>query len=95
MGPLVLTSERDPLPSRRSNGPAVFSVPLREIVAIEGYTRRVSGTVRVTTSDGSMTVDQIRGTKGRCSPMTPRRRSAAKARPDPTRWRSGRTPRTA
>jgi hypothetical protein len=64
MGLLVLTSERILFRSRRSNGPAAFSVPLREIVAIEAYTRRVSGTVRVTTSDGSLTVDQILGTQG-------------------------------
>jgi hypothetical protein len=64
MGLLVLTSERILFRSRRSNGPTAFSVPLREIVAIEAYTRRVSGTVRVTTSDGSLTVDQILGTQG-------------------------------
>jgi hypothetical protein len=64
MGLLVLTSERILFRSRRSNGPTAFSVLLREIVAIEAYTRRVSGTVRVTTSHGSLTVDQILGTQG-------------------------------
>jgi hypothetical protein len=39
-------------------------VPLVEVLAIEGATRRVSGTVRVTTSDGTLTVDQILGTQG-------------------------------
>jgi len=48
---------------RRGTGSA-FSVPLRDIVAIEASTRKVSGTVRVTTLDGSLTIDQILGTQG-------------------------------
>jgi hypothetical protein len=63
MGLLVLTSERILFRSRRSSEPA-FSVPLPDVVAIEAATRRVSGTVRVTTAQGSLTVDQILGTQG-------------------------------
>jgi hypothetical protein len=64
MGPLVLTNERILFRSRRSTGPTAFSVPLGEVLAIEGSTRRISGTVRVTTSSGTLTVDQILGTQG-------------------------------
>jgi hypothetical protein len=39
-------------------------VPLPDVVAIEAATRRVSGTVRVTTTRGSLTVDQILGAQG-------------------------------
>jgi Short C-terminal domain len=63
MGLLVLTSERILFRSRRS-AELAFSVPLREVVAIEAFTRRVSGTVRVTTSRGTATVDRILGTQG-------------------------------
>ena len=63
MGLFVLTSERILFRSRRSPEPA-FSIPLDDVVAIEAATRRVSGTVRVTTPDGSITVDQILGTQG-------------------------------
>jgi len=64
MGLLVLTSERILFRSRRSSGHAAISVPLGELLAIEGSTRRVSGTVRVTTFDGTFVVDQILGTQG-------------------------------
>jgi hypothetical protein len=64
MGLLVLTSERVLFRSRRSVGPAAFSVPLHEVLTIEGSTRRVSGTVRVITADGTLTIDQILGTQG-------------------------------
>ena len=63
MGLLVLTSERILFRSRRSTGQS-FSVPLPDVLAIEAATRRVSGTVRVTTPDGSLTVDRILGTQG-------------------------------
>jgi hypothetical protein len=63
MGLLVLTSERILFRSRRSTELA-FSVPLPDVVAIEAATRKVSGTVRVTTANGSLTVDQILGTQG-------------------------------
>jgi hypothetical protein len=63
MGLLVLTSERILFRSRRSTQLA-FSVPLPDVVAIEAATRKVSGTVRVTTANGSLTVDQILGTQG-------------------------------
>jgi hypothetical protein len=82
MGLLVLTSERILFRSRRSNGPTAFSVPLREIVAIEAYTRRVSGTVRVTTSDGSLTVDQILGTQGEMLADDAQEAIRGEARPD-------------
>jgi hypothetical protein len=64
MGMLVLTSERILFRSRRSTGSVAFSVMLWEIVAIEAFTRRVSGTVRIITPDGTLTVDQILGTQG-------------------------------
>jgi hypothetical protein len=63
MGLFVLTSERILFRSRRSTEPS-FSVRLSDVVAIEAATRRLSGTVRVTTADGSVTVDQILGTQG-------------------------------
>ena len=50
MGMFVLTSERILFRARRSTGQS-FSVPLGEILAIEAATRRVSGTVRITTPD--------------------------------------------
>src|SRR5215204_1703140 len=55
MGLLVLTSERILFCSRRSAGHAAFSVPLGDVLAIEGSTHRVTGTVRVTTSQGTLT----------------------------------------
>src|SRR5215207_6534859 len=61
MGLLVLTSERVLFRSRRSAGPTAFSVRLGDVLAIEGSTHRVTGTVRVTTSEGTLTVDQILG----------------------------------
>jgi hypothetical protein len=63
MGLLVLTSERILFRPRRRTGPN-FSVPLAEIVAIEAYTRWGTGTVRVITPNGSLTVDQILGRQG-------------------------------
>jgi hypothetical protein len=63
MGLFVLTSERILFRSRRSTEPS-FSVPLSDVVAIEAATRRLSGTVHVTTAGGSLTVDQILGTQG-------------------------------
>ena len=63
MGLLVLTSERIHFRSRRSTGPN-FSVPLEEVRAIEAYTRRGTGTVRIITPYGSLTVDQILGRQG-------------------------------
>lgn len=63
MGLLVLTSKRILFRSRRRSGPN-FSVPLEEVVAIEAYTRRGTGTVRIITPDGSLTVDQILGRQG-------------------------------
>ena len=62
MGLLVLTSERIHFRSRRRAGPN-FSVPL-EVGAIEAYTRRGTGTVRVITPYGSLTVGQILGRQG-------------------------------
>jgi hypothetical protein len=59
----VLTSERILFRSRRRTGPN-FSVPLEEVLAIEAYTRRGTGTVRVITPYGSLTVDQIPGRQG-------------------------------
>jgi hypothetical protein len=64
MGLLVLTSERILFRSRRGAGPSAFSVPLGDVLVVEGSTRRVSGTVRVTTYNGTLTVDQILGRQG-------------------------------
>ena len=63
MGLLVLTSERIHFRSRRRTGPN-FSVPLEEVLAIEAYTRRGTGTVRIITPYGSLTIDQILGRQG-------------------------------
>jgi hypothetical protein len=63
MGLLVLTSERILFRSRRRTGPS-FSVPLEEVRAIEAHTRRGTGTVRVITPYGSLTIDQILGRQG-------------------------------
>jgi hypothetical protein len=82
MGLLVLTSERILFRSRRSTGPA-FSVPLGEVLAIEGSTRRVSGTVRLTTPDGTFAVDQILGTQGEM--LADEAREAIRGGPRPAR----------
>jgi len=63
MGLLVLTSERILFRSRRRTGPN-FSVPLEEVRAIETYTRWGTGTVRIITPYGDLTVDQILGRQG-------------------------------
>jgi hypothetical protein len=63
MGLLVLTSERILFRSRRRTGPS-FSVPLEEVRAIEAYARRGTGSVRIITPYGSLTVDQILGRQG-------------------------------
>jgi len=63
MGLLVLTSEGIHFRSRRRTGPT-FSVPLEEVLAIEAYTRRGTGTARIITPYGSLTVDQILGRQG-------------------------------
>ena len=63
MGLLVLTSECILFRSRRRSGPN-FSVPLEEVLAIEAYTRRGTGTVRIITPYGSLTVYQILGRQG-------------------------------
>ena len=63
MGLLVLTSERILFRSRRRTR-LNFSVPLEEVLAIEAYTRWATGTVRVITPYGSLTVDQILGRQG-------------------------------
>jgi hypothetical protein len=63
MGLLVLTSERILFCSRRRTG-LNFRVPLEEVRAIETYTRRGTGTVRIITPYGSLTVDQVLGRQG-------------------------------
>jgi Short C-terminal domain len=80
MGLLVLTSDRILFRSRRSTGLA-FSVPLGEVLAIEGSTRRVSGTVRLTTPDGTFVVDQILGTQGEMLADEAREAIRGEARP--------------
>jgi hypothetical protein len=82
MGLLVLTSERILFRSRRGTGPAAFSVTLQEVLTIEGSTRRVSGTVRVTTSDGTLTVDQILGTQGEMLADDAQEATRGEARPN-------------
>jgi hypothetical protein len=81
MGLFVLTSERILFRSRRSTGPA-FSVPLRDVLAIEAATHRVLGTVRVTTPDGSVTVDRILGTQGEMLAEDAREAIHGKPRPE-------------
>jgi Short C-terminal domain len=82
MGLLVLTSERILFRPCRSTGPTAFSVPLVDVLAIEGSTRRVSGTVRVTTSEGTLTVDQILGTQGEMLADDAREAIGGEARPE-------------
>jgi Bacterial PH domain len=82
MGLLVLTSERILFRSRRGRGSAAFSVPLQEVLTIEASTRRVSGTVRVTTSDGTLTIDQILGTQGEMLADDAQEATRGEARPN-------------
>jgi len=63
-GLLVLTDQRVFFRSRQSRGLVAFSVRLAELDRIEGSTRRVVGTVRVTSPDGEFVVDDILGTQG-------------------------------
>lgn len=63
-GLLVLTDQRVFFRVRRSSGPVAFSVRLAEVDRIEGSTRKVVGTVRVTSPDGEFVVDDILGTQG-------------------------------
>jgi hypothetical protein len=81
MGLFVLTSERILFRPRGSTGPA-FSVPLVEVLAIEAATHRVLGTVRVTTPDGSLTVDRILGTQGEMLAEDAREAISGKPRPE-------------
>ena len=82
MGLLVLTSERILFRSRRSTGTTAFSVPLGGVLAIEGSTRRVSGTVRVTTPDDTFVVDQILGNQGEMLADEARAAIRGEARPE-------------
>ncbi len=63
-GLLVLTDQRVFFRSRRSTGPVAFSVWLTEIDSIEGSTHKVVGTVRITSADGHLVIDDILGTQG-------------------------------
>ena len=63
-GLLVLTDHRVFFRPRQSDGPVAFSVRLAEIDSIEGSTRRVVGTVRITSADGTVVVDDILGNQG-------------------------------
>jgi hypothetical protein len=82
MGLLVLTSERILFRSRRSPGATAVSVPLQDVIAIEAFTRRVSGTVLITTADGTLTVDQILGTQGEMLADEARDAIRGQSRPD-------------
>jgi hypothetical protein len=82
MGLLVLTSERILFRSRRSTGATAVSVPLQDVIAIEAFTRRVSGTVLITTADGTLTVDQILGTQGEMLADEARDAIRGQSRPD-------------
>jgi hypothetical protein len=82
MGLLVLTSERILFRSRRNTGPAAVSVPLQAVIAIEAFTRRVSGTVLITTADGTLTVDHILGTQGEMLADEARDAIRGQSRPD-------------
>ena len=87
MGLLVLTSERILFRSRRSGGATAFSVLLHDIVAIEAYTRKVSGTVRLTTRKAASPSTRSSAPRVRCSPTRPRRRSAVGLGQNGTRWK--------
>ncbi|MBA3528831.1 MAG: SHOCT domain-containing protein [Propionibacteriaceae bacterium] len=63
-GLLVLTDQRVFFRSRHSDGPVAFNVRLTEIDSIEGSTHKVVGTVRITSADGQLVVDNILGTQG-------------------------------
>jgi hypothetical protein len=63
-GLLVLTDRRVFFRSRRSSGPVAFSVQLVDVDTIEGSTHKAVGTVRVTSPDGSVVVDDILGNQG-------------------------------
>jgi len=63
-GLLVLTDHRVFFRSRHSHGPVAFSVRLAEIESIEGSTHKVVGTVRITSADGTVVVDDILGNQG-------------------------------
>ena len=82
MGLLVLTSERILFRSRRSTGANAVSVPLQKVIAIEAFTRRVSGTVLITNADGTLTVDQILGTQGEMLADEARDAMGGQNRPD-------------
>jgi hypothetical protein len=82
MGLLVLTSERILFRSRRSTGATAVSVPLQDVIAIDAFTRRVSGTVLITTADGTLTVDQILGTQGEMLTDEARDAIRGQSRPD-------------
>ena len=82
MGLFVLTSERilfapATAPGRHSACRCGKSLPSRP------PTRRVSGTVRVTTPDGSLTVDRILGTQGEM--LADDAREAIRGKPRPER----------
>ena len=81
MGLLVLTSERILFRSRRRPEPT-FSVPLDAVVAIEAFTHRVSGTVRLTAVDGGLTIDKILGTQGETLAEEARGAIRGEPRPD-------------
>lgn len=61
-GLLMLTDQR--VFFRSKSGPIAFSVPLVDVTTIEGSTRKVIGTVVITSADGSYVVDDILGTQG-------------------------------
>jgi hypothetical protein len=63
-GLLVLTDQRVFFRPRHSDGPVAFSVRLAEIDSIEGSTHKVVGTVRITSADGTVLVDDILGNQG-------------------------------
>jgi len=63
-GLLVLTDHRVFFRPRHSDGPVAFSVRLAEIDSIEGSTHRVVGTVRITSADGTVVIDDILGNQG-------------------------------
>jgi len=63
-GLLVLTDQRVFFRSKRGDGSLAFNVRLSDVSSIVGSTRKVVGTVHISSADGDLVVDNILGTQG-------------------------------